>query len=139
MAAHTALAAVQARVFAALSGDSGLTNIAPVFDHVPVDQAGVITTFPWVLIADLDELPDDTLGEVGRSLIVGIDAWSQYEGFKEIEGIVEEVVRILDKDTLADPTGWDLDHCIYTHGKIDREADGLTRHARMDFTIGVHL
>ena len=133
MAGHSALIPVQTLVYATLTGDATLKALAPTYDEVPTTAV-----FPWVLITDIKETPDDALGEVGRMLVVGIDAWSQIKGFKELESIAEEVIRLLDTDQLGNPTGWQLDHCIYRDGLFDREPDGITRHVRMNFEMGVH-
>jgi hypothetical protein len=133
MAGHSAILPVQAQVYTTLANDPALKALSPVFDEVPTKAV-----FPWVLITDIREKPDDTLGTVGRALVVGLDAWSQVEGFQELEQIAEEVIRLLDIDTLPDPTGWTTDHSLYLSGFFDREADGITRHVRLEFDIGVH-
>lgn len=134
MAGNSALIPVQTLVYTRLSGDATLTALSKTYDEVPTDAV-----FPWVLLTDFEETLDNTFGEEGRSVQVGIDVWSQVPGFKELQSIAEEVIRLLNSDTgIGNPTGWQTDWSMYVKGRLDREADGLTRHARLDFVIAVH-
>lgn len=135
MAGNSALAPVQARVFAILDADStldGLVGNGRIYDHVPAQSA-----FPYVCLVEFRERPDDTLGTKGRVILATIDAYSQAEGYKEVEAICEEVIRLLDNDDITGVTGWTVASSLYTDGDLTREIDGLTRHASMTFTIEV--
>lgn len=134
MATRSALAPVQILVFTTLDGDNALKALTPVFDHIPATQA-----FPWLLLTDFVETLDNTLGEEGRAITIGIDCWSEVEGYKELQDIAEELIRLLNTDTLANPAGgWVMDYCLYKTGRLDRETDGLTRHGRFEFDMVVH-
>lgn len=133
MAIRTSLPDVQVAVFAVLDGDSALKALAPVLDHVPAEQK-----FPWVLLSDFRETRDDTTGEQGRSILIGIDAWSEVEGYMELEDIAEQVIKLLNVDNIAIGNGWQMDYCTYMGGLLDRETDGLTRHGRFEFQMVVH-
>lgn len=137
MAGNSALSPIQARLFAILDGDSALDGAlgdGKVYDHVPAASA-----FPYLCITDLHEEPDDTLGTKGRLVTVTLDAYSQGEGYKELEGIVEEVIRLLDNDDITGVAGWSVASSIYKSGDLVREVDGLTRHATIIIEMEVTL
>lgn len=130
MASRSALAPVQKAVYETLHGDSGLTALAEVYDEVPEG-----TAFPYIELGDFIETADDTLGEIGRQVTVGIDVWSQSPGYMQIEAIGEELLRLLDEGQPADPTGWHVVDSVYFQGGLTREGDGITRHGRFEFRI----
>ncbi len=132
MPSASALSPVQALVFALLNGDSTLTGMAKIYDHVPEQ-----TSFPYISLTDFNETPDDTLGTLGRAIDVTIEAWSQAEGYKELEAITNRIVTLLDNDAAGSPTGWTLVGSLYSSGDLVRESDGLTRHATMMFKLEV--
>lgn len=126
----SALSPVQALVYGVLGGDATLTAIGPVYDHVPEQ-----TSFPYVSLSDFRETVDDTLGMLGRKIEATIEAWSQAEGYKELETMANRIIELLDTDGLADPTGWTMVSSIYALGTLGREVDGLTRHGTLTFEI----
>lgn len=139
MAGNSALSPVQAAIFALLTAEpslqTALGGAGRVFDHVPAT-----TNFPYLVISELAERPDDTLGTKGRMLTLTLDAFSQAEGYKELEAIAEATIALIDNDDFEatiDVAGWTLISSIYANGNLTREIDGLTRHAELSFEIGV--
>lgn len=134
MPANSALAPVQAMLFTLLSTDPTLIALAKVYDHVPEK-----TPMPYVVLAGLTERPDDTQGARARMMTVTIEAYSQANGFKEIESIVDAVVALMDSDSIPAAPPWDPWSCVYANGNIQRESDGITRSASLTFDLGVSL
>lgn len=66
--------ALQKGLVAALKADSGVTALVStrIYDDPPQD-----VTFPYVRIGDIQEVPADTLCDVGSEVIVDIRAYSR--------------------------------------------------------------
>jgi hypothetical protein len=126
----TALAGVQQAIFALLSNDVTLTlaNIH-IYDEVPEDA-----TFPYIVIGDASETPMDTFGRKGRRPAITLELYSQYFGFKEILTLIERVEQLLNRANLT-IAKFDEVYCMITHVQVERESDGLTRKAIMQFDL----
>lgn len=123
MSTRTALGAVQSAVYQYLAGDVILTALAPVYDEVPPGK-----TFPYVELSEFIEERDDTLGGVGRTVTATIWAYSQQPGFKELEAILEQLIRLLNDQKIPDvDVQWKIYSNSYERGELTRDSDGLTR------------
>jgi hypothetical protein len=115
---------LQQAVYARLSGDATLTSTlgADVYDETPQDAA-----YPYVVIGEDTELPDDTMGVTGRSMTLVLHYWSQYPGAREVKQVHARVDALLDRWT---PTvaGWSLTETQFEFFEIVRDPDGITRH-----------
>lgn len=135
----SALSAVQAGVYAALTGDATLRTLAPggVWDHVPEDP-----TWPYVRIGELSEAPRDTSGVQRRKVAITIHAWSQYRGRAEALAIIDRVVALL-RYTALTLTGWVHESADTTHDATEADEPMLlddaveVQHALADFTVYV--
>jgi hypothetical protein len=133
----SALSAVQAGVYAALTGDATLGTLVPggIWDHVPEDP-----TWPYLRIGELHEDPRDTSGVQRRKVAITLHGWSQYRGRAEVLSIVDRVIALLRYTTLT-LTGWT--HEDTTHDATDADEplildDAIeVQHASVDFTVYV--
>jgi Protein of unknown function (DUF3168) len=123
---------VQAAVYTHLAGDSSLMALAPVFDQVPQGQA-----YPYIEIAELIETPDNTEGQQGRQVMVTIFAWDQTPGFKLLEEILDNLLRLVDEDII--PTvagsGWSIWSNEYVRDEATKMPDGLTRQLAVQIQV----
>ena len=91
----------QAAIFAKLTADAMLsTMLVGVFDG----DAPEGTAFPYVLIGDAIETPDNAHGAFGRQTVQTLHVWSEYRGFAEASSIAYRLQELLDEQPL-DITG----------------------------------
>lgn len=121
-------------IYTRLNTDSELTTTlgAEVYDRVP-DSA----PFPYVVIGDVTEAPNDTMGQTGRDCTVIIHGWSQYAGNKEIFLIRDRVDDLLDR-WFPTVTGWTAHEMLFEFFENLRDPDGVTRHGVSRFRIHIH-
>jgi hypothetical protein len=114
---------VQSAVYAYLAADTALTTLAPVYDEVPAGK-----TFPYIELSEFTEERNDTLGGVGRTIHVTIWVYSQQPGFKQLEAILEQLIRLLNEHTIPDVDAqWRIYSNTYETGELTRDPDGATR------------
>jgi hypothetical protein len=90
---------VQAAVYGALTADAELkAQVSGVFDYVPEDQA-----YPYVVIGESVETPDNRHGAFGRQTVLTLHVWSQYRGYSEALAIGARVMAVLDHQPLTVP------------------------------------
>lgn len=118
--------AVQGAVMTRLSGDAALSTLlggAKVYDNVPTG-----TTYPYVVIGDDTQAPNDTMGTTGRDLTLTIHGWSRYVGRKQVKEIMDRVDQLLDRWTPT-LTGWGAVQMLNDYGPESfLDPDGITRH-----------
>lgn len=126
--------ALQSAIFTRLSGDTALVTTlgAAVYDHVPEGAA-----FPYVVIGDVTEAPNDTMGTTGRDITVTIHYWSQYAGNKQIHQIHNRVDELLDR---WEPTvsGWNAVEMSADFYDTFRDPDAVTRHGVARYRVHAH-
>jgi uncharacterized protein DUF3168 len=135
MSRRSALQPVQTAVYQWLVADAALTALAPVYDQVPQP-----TAFPLIELSSFVEAPDNTEGEQGRMVTVTIFAYDQTPGYKLLEQILDNIMRLLDEDEIPDATpdqGWDIWHSAFTRAEVMRLPDGITRQLSAQFEVGV--
>lgn len=131
----SAAAELQAAIVPRLKGWPAVSAIVAgrVYDDVPRDSSGQVTaTFPFVSIADFQELTDDADCIDGAEIFVSIDAWSRSVGFREIHHLAAAVKAALHKAPLemGDAALVLLEH---TSTRTLRDPDDKTRHAVIEF------
>jgi hypothetical protein len=145
-AGNSAMLPVQAAVYTTLAADAALgalletdagagVQTAPrIYDEVPQS----VDIFPYVQVGEAIESKDNTFSETGRSVVVAVHIYSQAQGWKEAQGILEEVVRLLDEVLLTNIAApWTIWDNNYDPGGMEqRDPDG-TRHIVARFTIRV--
>lgn len=123
---HAAIVPRLKGALAALVGDR-------VYDHVPRDTGGALTAaFPFVNVADFQEITDDADCISGAEIVVTIEAWSRAVGFPEVHRIASAVKAALHN---ADIELDDAALVALEHGttRTLRDPDGLTSHAILEF------
>ncbi|MET9396281.1 DUF3168 domain-containing protein [Kitasatospora sp. NPDC002965] len=125
MSATAPMGPVQAAVYAALTADEQLLALASgVYDYVPEG-----TAYPYVVIGEAIETPDNRLGGFGRQTVLTLHIWSQYRGHHQGQAVGARVMAVLDHQPLAIDG---LDH-VSTHYEMgqtltDPEPPGDIRH-----------
>lgn len=129
MAERSPLGPLQQAVYTWLANDPALAALAKVYDQVPQS-----TTFPYVEIGELSSVRDPTLGRADRLATVTVFAWSQAFGYKQLEDILEELLRLLDEEDIPntsaamDPSlGWQVAYNLVNLEEVSRLPDGITR------------
>lgn len=130
--------ALKPAIAAALRADTTLRGLLTgstspawsIYDNVPE-----LTAYPYVNFGQTITAADDTMSYHGNSVTLELHVWSQYLGTKEIDGIVERIIQLLDPQPqsfvplpLAAPyvhIGTWLDQVM----NLPVESDGRTRHA----------
>jgi hypothetical protein len=136
-AGKSALSAVQAGVYTALTTDATLLTLVPggIWDHVPQDP-----TWPYVRIGELREEPRDTSGTQRRRVAITLHAWSQYHGRAEVLAIVDRIIALL-RETTITLTGWTHEDTTHDATEADEPLildDAIeVQHALTDFTVYV--
>lgn len=97
MTPYAGFAPVQEAVYAKLTGSASLMGmVSGVFDG----RAPEGTAFPYILLGEAIETPDDAHGLFGRQTLVTLHVWSDYPGFAETAAIVGAVQELLDQQIL---------------------------------------
>lgn len=63
----------------------------PVYDFIPE-----AASFPYVVIGECDEMPDNTHGAYGSEVTCTIHVWTESEGFALGLSLVDEISQVLD-------------------------------------------
>lgn len=125
---------LQEAIDARLSGDATLTVTlgARIYDDTPDGEP-----YPYVVIADFTEAPNDTMGTTGRDLTVTLHVWSRFRGFRECNRIANRIDQLLDR-WLPTVAGWHTTAMLHEFYETLRDPDGITRHGVLRYRIHVH-
>ena len=94
-----AMEAVQRAFYARMSASSELQAlITGIHQQVPEDDL-----YPYVVLGEATETPDNAHGKIGRSTSSMLHIWSQYDGFGEALKILAVVVALFDHQPLTVP------------------------------------
>lgn len=97
MTAPSPMGPVQEALYTRLTADPALTALVTgVFDFVPETAA-----YPYIVIGEAVETPDNRHGGFGRQTVVMLHIWSQYRGYSQALGILAQVTGLLDHQPLA--------------------------------------
>lgn len=121
---------LQGAVVTRLKGDATLAAlIGPrVYDHVPRGSGGAVTAdFPFVGIADSDDLQADATCVTGYEITMNLDVWSRKPGFVEAKQIAHAVVKSLHDWDAPLPTNTVIT-LQHRQTRMFRDPDGLTSH-----------
>ena len=122
--------AVQTSIYGVLTGDATLmAAITGVHDFV--NRA---TGFPYVTIGEMTTLDWSTQQTTGMEMIVTIHSWSQYEGSKELKGIMALIHGLLHDATLS-LSGHNFVNCRFDGSTVLRDPDGQTHHGVQRFRV----
>ncbi|MGK5529363.1 DUF3168 domain-containing protein [Streptomyces sp. URMC 129] len=129
----TPLLAVQSALYARLSGDQVLADLAPggVLDYVPEDRP-----YPFVHLGEATEAPDNSHSTWGRQTTHTLHVWSRYRGFAQALAIAGRVVELLDHQPLT-ISGWHHLSTRYEFSQTltDPDPSGMIRHVPVRFRI----
>jgi len=121
---------VQAAIYDVLSDDATLMGlVSGVFDEVPEG-----TAYPYVVIGEALEIPDDSHDRDGRETVETIHIWSEYRGFSQLGTISGRVVALLDGQPL-DVDGWHHVATRYEFGQTLRDPNPHLRHTVLRFRV----
>jgi hypothetical protein len=91
------MGAIQDAVYDVLTADVTLmTLVSGIYDAVPENAE-----FPYVVIGEALELPDDRLDGYGRETVLTLHVWSRHRGFSEATEILARLVTLLDHQSLT--------------------------------------
>lgn len=132
MSAPAPMLAVQSAVYARLKGDATLTGmISGVYDYVPEDA-----TYPFVVIGEALETPDNRHGGFGRQTVITLHAWSRYQGYAQVLRIGARVTELLDHQPLTIPgLSWIATRFEFSQTLTDPEPPGDIRHLVLRYRI----
>lgn len=123
---------IQQAVHARLIADVTLmAKVTGVFDGVPAQQP-----FPYVIVGDATEMPDNAHNQDGHDTTLTIRIASRYEGFKEALSIAQRIDVLLD-DQLLVVTGWGSIKTQREFRETMRDTDGVTRHVVQRYRVGL--
>jgi hypothetical protein len=125
---------LQQAVYTRLNADATLTTSlgATIYDSTPDSAA-----FPYVVIGDDTEAPNDTMGVTGRDMTLTLHVWSQYVGKKQVKEIQNRIDALLDrwKPTV---TGWNAVQMLQEFHESFMDPDGVTRHGVSRYQIHIY-
>lgn len=98
---------IQVAIYSKLTGDATLMGkIEGVFDRVPDSQ-----TFPYITIGASTSTPQGAHDRFGARTTTTLHVWSTYAGNLELTDIGNDLMRLLDHQTLT----LDGHHTVYMH------------------------
>lgn len=124
---------VQDAIRERLTGNADLMDdlTGGVFDYVPEEDV-----YPFVVIGEATETPDNRHGGFGRQTVVTLHVWSQYRGYAQGLAIAAKVTALLDHQPL---TIVGLSHIAtrfeYSQTLTDPEPPGNIRHVVLQYRI----
>lgn len=129
---ETALLVVQAAIHQILSGDATLTAIVGedgVLDDVPEPKH-----YPFVVIGDGIETPDNVHGGFGSRVAHTLHVWSEHRGSREALDITGHIMRLLDHRAIP-VAGRQMVACRHEQTITLRDPDPDVRHVAVRFTF----
>ncbi|WP_030744450.1 DUF3168 domain-containing protein [Streptomyces sp. NRRL F-5135] len=88
---------VQRAVYGKLTGDAPLmAAISGVYDYTPED-----IPYPFVVIGEAIETPDNRHGGFGRQTVITLHVWSRYRGYAQALAIGARITALLDHQPLT--------------------------------------
>ncbi|MFJ8863613.1 DUF3168 domain-containing protein [Streptomyces sp. NPDC102451] len=123
---------IQTAIYAVLSGDDVLTDaIAAVYDYLPEE-----VPYPFVVIGEAIETPDNSHDRYGRETVVTLHVWTQARGHTQGLTIAKRVTQLLDHQPLSIEG---LDHVVTRHEfsqtLTDPEPPGTIRHVVLRYRV----
>ncbi|RMD52396.1 DUF3168 domain-containing protein [Candidatus Parcubacteria bacterium] len=108
---------------------------AAVYDDPPDVPAGLPDDrFPYVVIGEGYEMPNDADDILGTRSLVVIRIWSRYSGMKEIKEIFDEIYTLLHRKS-GSVLGWTVRDTQLLYSQFITHEDGLTRSAYVQFNV----
>lgn len=129
---ESAIWPVQQAIYGRLNGDATLLAIVPggIHDGVPDQQ-----TFPYVVLGDAREEPDNAHDQDGNDEELDVFVRSRYRGFKEALQIGQRIDFLLDGHQLV-VAGWGTIKVQRDFKETFRDPDGATRILLARYRVG---
>jgi hypothetical protein len=125
---------IQQGLYTYLNADTTLMGLAKkIWDGVPPGQYnGTLepNNFPYVVIGDSIETPDDSHTRFGSVDTITLHVWSRHQGDKEIKEIMGRMWQMLHHQPWAIPNYSRVMSRIELTESL-RDPDGITRHGVM--------
>ncbi|HCA88166.1 MAG TPA: DUF3168 domain-containing protein [Streptomyces sp.] len=123
---------VQGAVLAVLTGDATLTDMADaVYDYLPED-----VPYPFIVIGEAIETPDNRHGGFGRQTVITLHVWSQYRGYAQALAIGARITALLDHQPLTIPgVDWIATRFEFSQTLTDPEPPGDIRHLVLRYRV----
>lgn len=97
MTAPSTMGPVQRALYGVLTGDATLMGlITGVWDYVAEKDA-----FPYIVLGEATEIPDNAHGVFGRQTTVTLHVWTRHRGHSEGLAIGDRVTALLDHQPLT--------------------------------------
>lgn len=132
MTAPAPMLPVQTAVYGRLTGSKPLMDlISGVYDYVPEEA-----DYPFVVIGEATEVPDNRHGGFGRETVITLHVWSQYRGHSQGLRIASLITGLLDHQPLT-LTGlaWIATRFEFSQTLTDPEPPGDIRHVVLRYRI----
>lgn len=125
-----AMLAVQGALYERMRASSELMAIVTgVHDKPPERKA-----FPYVVLGEATETPDNAHGVFGRQTATTLHIWSQYEGYAEALQILAVLVTLFDHQPLTVPGLHHVStHYEFSQTLTDPAPPGNIRHVPVRF------
>jgi hypothetical protein len=94
-APFVAMEAVQRAFYARMTASDELMSLVSVYDQPPED-----VPYPYVVLGEATETPDNAHGRLGRQTSSMLHIWSQYDGFGEALQILAVLAELFDHKPL---------------------------------------
>ncbi|MCI4045133.1 DUF3168 domain-containing protein [Streptomyces sp. TRM75563] len=123
---------VQGAIWSLLSTDPELADMpAAVYDYVPED-----VPYPFVVIGEAIETPDNRHGGFGRETVPTLHVWDQYRGYARVLRIGDRITELLDHQPLTIPgQDWIATRFEFSQTLTDPEPPGNIRHLVLRYRI----
>ncbi|MFJ5059021.1 DUF3168 domain-containing protein [Streptomyces nigra] len=130
-APYIAIEAVQRAFYTRMTNSEELMSlVTDVYDKVPEGD----DLYPYVVVGEATETPDNAHGRIGRQTSTMLHIWSQYDGFGEALSILAVIAELFDHKPL-DVEG--LHHVStdyeFAQTLTDPEPPGNIRHVPVRF------
>lgn len=98
---------LQQQIFTLLKAGNAVAS-GRIYDDVPDAAASASapdSEFPYVVIGEMDSIPDDADGAAGRDdgemETLTLHIWSRYQGQKEVKQIMQQIKDLLHNTTIT--------------------------------------
>lgn len=112
--------AVQKAVYGRLSSDSTLAGMVHGIYDMQVPDS-VTPRFPYVVIGEKNELPENRHDRLGRRISFSIHIFSRYRGTKEAAEIAARVTELLEGVSLPVDPPWHFITCFLSQSIVMEE------------------
>lgn len=123
---------VQGAILTVLTADAALTDMTDaIYDYLPET-----VPYPFIVIGEAVETPDNRHGGFGRQTNVTLHVWSQYRGYAQALQIGSRITELLDHQPLTLPgLSWIATRFEFSQTLTDPEPPGDIRHLVLRYRV----